>query len=647
MLYIMALFIGGWLRRKAVEWLMKDGAPEAVRVMEAAARYGDDDHLRFELLTALRQLVEQGNVEAQEALCRLTISQDLTALLRLAEQGNVEAQEALCRLAIFHDLPLARETALALSCAPRDASQRALFYFLTGQWDEYEGLDFDHSLLRVAYQAGDEKLRQRIGEQARGAGRVEWVEAVVGRRQGRQLGEMTDREWEVTLEVLSGSGRWAEMWRLAQEAPARWGARLLQRLSNAGWVPESDAVRAEYDDLARLAGRCIETGLDSLACCRAVLKGHKGKVPCLAISPDGRLLASGSSDKTVRLWNLADGMLLKTIEGNRPIRCLAISPDGQALAGGLENETVRLWSLPDGMPLRTLRGESNSEFSGTVKCIAFSPDGGILASGYGGDYPLRCWSMPDGAYLSSMENRSLGANPIRGVYSLAFSPDGQTLAICISDGFGVLWNLRNRECFVMGKKGPINAKILSFSPDGRTLVGAVSKTVDLWSLPDGMLQWRLPDDTTRYLPLKILEGHEGSITSLTISPDGRIIASGSEDCTMRLWSLPDGAPLKILKGHSGPVCSLAFSPDGQTLASACVDNVLLWSLNPFYRLPISQASPGDMLWAQETLRNGDLNAEERDVLELIAALISLRKRFEIQLEEPTRRIEAGEFDIEI
>src|SRR5262245_13530933 len=165
---------------------------------------------------------------------------------------------------------------------------------------------------------------------------------------------------------------------------------------------------------------------------------------------------------------------------NRPIRCLAISPDGRVLAGGMGNGTVRLWSLPDGAPLKTLAGESNSEFSVAVKCIAFSSDGRILANGCGGDYPLRCWSMPDGAYLSSMEMCSVDRHRIRGVYSLAFSPDGQTLAICIGDGLVVLRNLRGRECLVMGKNHPIYANILAFSPDGRTLVCAVSKTVCLW-----------------------------------------------------------------------------------------------------------------------------------------------------------------------
>jgi hypothetical protein len=110
----------------------------------------------------------------------------------------------------------ALEIALAAGYAPRDANRRALFYFLTEQWEKYESLDFDQSLLKSAYQMQDDGLRARIAAVARKAGRGELVEVVSGGRQGLRLSQMTDQEWEAVLEVLVTSRRWEEMWRLGQ-----------------------------------------------------------------------------------------------------------------------------------------------------------------------------------------------------------------------------------------------------------------------------------------------------------------------------------------------------------------------------------------------------------------------------------------------
>ncbi len=596
-LYSDAPLIGGWLRRKAVESLMKNGSPEAVRALEEAApRNGDE--AQFEIVAALRQLTEQ---------------------------GNAEAQGSLCRLVIFHDLLLAREAALALPCAPRDASQRALFYFLTEQWDKYESLDFDHSLMRAAYEAADEKLRQRIGERARRAGRVEWVEVAAGGRQGRRLGEMTDREWEVALEVLSGSGRWAEMWRLAQEAPARWSARLLQRVSSAGWVPDGDSERVRYEELTILAERWTDAWLGSLLQCRAALEGHESYVACLAISPDGWTLASGSTDKAVRLWSLPNGAPLKMLEEHeKTVKCLAISPDGRVLASGSVDHTVRLWSLPDGALLKTMKGHRNA-----VWCLAISTDGRMLASG-SWDNTVRLWRLPDGASLKTLKGHS---DTVR---CLAISFDGRVLASGSWHNTVRLWGLPDGALLktLEGHESYFNC--LATSPDGRVLAsGSVDHTVRLWSLPDGA-------------PLKTLKGHTDMVWCLAVSPDGRMLASGGTDKTVRLWSLPDGAPLKTLEGHTERVSSLAISRDGQILASGSFDHtVRLWTLDPFSRLPIGQTNLEDLALVQETLHDGNLSAEERNCLEFIVALMRWRRQFDIEVGEALRRIEIGEFDIEI
>jgi WD40 repeat protein len=609
-----------------------------VRALEQAApRNGDK--MQFEIVAALRQLTEQ---------------------------GNVEAQESLCRLVIFHDLSLAREATLAMPCAPREAPQRALFYFLTEQWDKYESLDFDHSLLRAVYEAADEKLRQRIGEGARRAGRVDWVEVAAGGRRGRRLGEMTDREWEVTLEVLSGSGRWAEMWRLAQEAPARWSARLLQRVSSAKWVPEGDGEQAGYEELTLLAGRWTDVWLGPLVRCSAVLEGHTRSIKCLAISSDGRTLASGSGDHTVRLWNLPDGAHLKTLEGHTmSIRCLVISPNGRTLANGSKLDTMLLWNLPDGAHLKTL-----SKQTLWVNCFAIGPDGRTLASGGAGGL-VQLWSLPGGRHLKTLNLHRYE------VYCLAISPDGRTLASGGQDNLVQLWSLPDGRHLKMLKGHTSSIGCLAINPNGRMLAsGSDDHTVRLWSLPDGAhlktleghagdvdclaispdgrvlasssmdhtaRLWNLPDG----VHLKTLEGHTKGVGYLAISPDGRTLASGSDDHTVRLWSLPDGAHLKTLGGHRDEIFCLAISPDGQVLVSGSRDRtVRLWT-NPSSHLPISQMSLEDLAWVQKALRDGNLPAEERNCLEFIAALMRWRRRFDIEVGEATQRIEVGEFDIEI
>jgi len=581
---------GARLRRRAIEELALDGsaeAPPGCRVLTA-------------LLCGQEELITKGGMELVEPLVEACEDKDAEISGRAREAGS--------RL--------------------RDEAQRAVFFFLAGQWGKYEALDFEHRLLRSIYESADEALRQRIMNQARESGRLEWVEAATVGRQARRLGEMTESEWETTLTLLKDHGRWEEMWQLAQRAPARGSARLLQGLGESGWQP-SEAERADFTELVELARRWQEpdTNISDATVPLKTLKGHSGSVTCLAISPDGRLLASGSWDNTVRLWSLPDGRLLKTLKGHRgSVWCLAISPDGRILASGSNDKTVRLWSLPDGRLLKTLKGHRDWVFS-----LAITPDGQVLASG-SKDKTVRLWSLPDGRLLKTLKGH-------RGsVWCLAISPDGRLLASGNGDHTVRLWSLPDGSPLktLEGHNSPVSC--LAISPDGRLLAsGSYDNTVRLWSLPEGS-------------PLKTLGGHSNWVYCLAISPDGRLLASGSNDETVRLWSLPDGRLLKTLKGHRDSVWCLAISPDGRLLASGSWDNtVRLWS-SPVMRLaylPAEQASPEDLAWAQSALREGQLSERERASIEFIAALLRWNARFYIEIEEAPQRIAVGEFDIEI
>jgi WD40 repeat protein len=295
---------------------------------------------------------------------------------------------------------------------------------------------------------------------------------------------------------------------------------------------------------------------------------HTGFISSVAWSPDGKLIASGSWDRTVQVWNASTGEQIVKCDGPTDahraghtdfVSKVAWSPDGRLIASASWDYSVQVWDAQTCQLITTYHGHHLA-----VSSLSWSPDGTQIASG-SWDHTVQVWNVFDGKLKYVY---TTGLTDV--VNAVAWSPDGNFIAAGGGDSYAYVWDATNGHLRTRYYDGSYPVETLAWSPDSKWIAsGGRDYMVHIWDASDGS---RI---------IQTYSGHRKDVEALAWSPDGTMIVSGSFDHTAQVWDVKSGQTLLIYTGHSEDVVAVAWSPHDQKIASGSWDNTIrVWQAPP-------------------------------------------------------------------
>jgi hypothetical protein len=597
----------------------------------------------------------------------LTISNTANDILRTL--GRQDTKNELCRIAINDSNQTALEIAVECGYLPSGPAQRAAFLFLTEQWEQYESLDFDQRLLRTVFESAEPKLRHSITDKLRKTGRTDFLTVVVGGDYRSRAVEMSDSEAEMMVQMLVNNQEWPKLWPLVFELSVCWGIQIMQHLIRADWVPADELDKHTYHQLAEIVPDKIILSLDQITralppALQRATANVSGRINDLAFSPNKPVIAIGSGNRKVALWDFQKAEQYALINGfEHSIGNVNFTGSGDLVCSertnGSDQCSVYTWAGGELLKLGTHRGS----------LTALEPVGDSMLLTTGRDHYARVWSIPERKMVAERRFRDWprtacvsndagrAALVVKGGFVVSL-PDLKDISISTWASSSVsscaAFSTANNELVAGYLSGQVlYCTLLEYNKEHKSVEAQPTSGMDILAdMREKLVDYEYYSANGKRIVPQKLCAHPAPVCGVAIPSRYSVIISVSTDGQLQFTSTQTRQLIGKIDLPGGSLTSLHVSPDGSFMALGdSQSRMSLWDLRVLdipglLSRPCGRAFHDDLTAIAELLEEMMLSEDVRSALAFLQCVLRHRYRYDIEIGEAAT-IQVGEFDIEI